>query len=70
MRTWLAGIAVALFLAGFAGLMVQGKQLRDERADKVRLEEQVGDLRQGLRDAQAKATRLEAENATRPQRPA
>lgn len=64
MRTWLAGIAVALFLAGTAGLMVQGKQLRDERTENAVLTADLKAANDDLKKALARASALEAENAT------
>lgn len=59
----IGGIA-ALFLAGTAGLMVQGKQLRSAQDDAAELRVELKAAQDDLRDARDRASALEAENAT------
>ncbi|MFC7378287.1 hypothetical protein [Brevundimonas sp. GCM10030266] len=66
-KGWVAlGFAAAL-LAQTAGLMVQGRQLRHERAEVRRLEADLKASRNALTDALRTAARAEADGAVQAQ---
>lgn len=64
MNLYLAGGVAALMLAGTAGLIVQGGQLKNARADVVRLERDLKAEKQRVTEAQALIRSAEAMGAT------
>lgn len=66
-RGWLILGAAAAFLAQTTGLIVQGGQLRDERAEVVRLEGDLKTARKRASDAEALVRQSEAVGAVQAQ---